>query len=476
MHRMSQKNDFFQNCRQYFEAQGFHSSVMTTVLESITVGNFDNNTLTLYCNDSTYYETLLKQKMVVSLFEKAAAVTWKREDIKVHMEYRDQDTPKPQGFFDAEDSGDIILAPIEEAENSDEPDSEQVVSRASVANNGNHSLIPNLTFETFIRGQSNQMACAACEAAARNPGQLNNPVFIYGPTGLGKTHLLHSVGNAILKEHPSWNILYVTSGDFLKDLVDSIRMQRSSDFQKKYRDCDVLLVDDIQFLEKKEATQLEFFHTFNYLYSRQKQIVITSDKYPKDIPNIEERLKSRFLQGLIADIEPPSYEDRIAIIQAKMKEIGLNLPDEGIYLIASQVSGNVRELQGVLNTLVMESNMTSKVPSRDSISALLRRMIPSDEPTVNIPDIQKTVTRHYGISVSDLLGRSRSQKVTMPRQVAMYLSRELTGHSTTEIAEAFQRKDHTTVMHAISKIKELVYKDSSIRLAIKEIRASLEKN
>lgn len=340
----------------------------------------------------------------------------------------------------------------------------------------NRSLNPELTFTTFVRGQSNLIAYSACESIAKNPGNLTNPVFIYGATGLGKTHLLHSVGNEILRQHPTWNIKYVTSLDYMNELIQSIRFYKQEEFRKRYNHVDVLLVDDIQFLESKDSTQLEFFHTFNDLFQKNKQIVITSDKYPKDIPNIEERLKSRFLQGLIADIEPPGFEDRVAIIETKAKALSLKLTRDVVLHIAAHVKSNVREIQGILNNLAMTQSMTGAPPSIDSTNAHLRRIIRVPTQSLDLSVIQKAVASHFGIKLSELMSQDRSQRLVVPRHIAMYLSRELLGSATTEIAEAFGKRNHTTVMHAVEKVKELIEKDASTRAIVSELKRKLDQN
>jgi chromosomal replication initiator protein len=340
----------------------------------------------------------------------------------------------------------------------------------------NRSLNPELTFATFVRGQSNLIAYSACESIAKNPGNLTNPVFIYGATGLGKTHLLHSVGNEILQQHPTWNIKYVTSADYMNELIQSIRFYKQEEFRKRYNHVDVLLVDDIQFLESKDSTQLEFFHTFNELFQKKKQIVITSDKYPKDIPNIEERLKSRFLQGLIADIEPPGFEDRVAIIETKAKALSLRLTRDIVLHIATHVKSNVREIQGILNNLAMTQSMTGAPPTLESTNSHLRRIIRVPMQSLDISAIQKAVASHFGIKISELMSQDRSQRLVIPRHIAMYLGRELLGSATTEIAEAFGKKNHTTVMHAVEKVKELIEKDASTRAIVIELKRKLDQN
>lgn len=349
-------------------------------------------------------------------------------------------------------------------------------SRSAVPSDSQRSLNSELTFSTFVRGQSNLIAYSACEAIAKNPGNLTNPVFIYGATGLGKTHLLHSVGNEILKQHPNWVIKYVTSADYMNELIQSIRFYKQDAFRNKYNHVDVLLVDDIQFLESKESTQLEFFHTFNELFQKRKQIVITSDKYPKDIPNIEERLKSRFLQGLIADIEPPGFEDRIAIIETKAKAVQLKLTRDVVMHIATHVKTNVREIQGILNNLAMTQSMTGAPPTIESTNAHLRRIVRIPTQALDLNTIQKAVASHFGIKLTELMSQDRSQRLVVPRHIAMYLSRELLGSATTEIAEAFGRKNHTTVMHAVDKVKELIEKDASTRAIVNELKRKLDQN
>ena len=355
-----------------------------------------------------------------------------------------------------------------------EPSDRQALHRLGAVTRQNSSLQPDFVFDTFVRGQSNMVAYSACEAVANNPGLLSNPVFIYGSTGLGKTHLLHSVGNEILDNHPTWKVVYVSSQDFLNDVITSIRFQKTTEFRNKYHSADVLLVDDIQFLESKESTQMEFFHVFNVLCEKKKQIVITSDKYPKDIPNIEVRLKSRFLQGLIADIEPPSLEDRIAIIEAKTKMMKLELSSEIIMHIATHVRSNVRELQGLLTNLLMGQSMTGKAPTMEATNEVLRRIVHMQGPSIDIATIQKVVASHFGLKVSDLTSPKREKKLVLPRHIAMYLTKDLLNIALTEIAENFHRGDHTTVQHAIKKVTNLMTEDESTRASVRELRRKLE--
>jgi chromosomal replication initiator protein len=262
----------------------------------------------------------------------------------------------------------------------------------------------------------------------------------------------------------------------MNELIQSIRFYKQEEFRMRYNHVDVLLVDDIQFLESKDSTQLEFFHTFNDLFQKNKQIVITSDKYPKDIPNIEERLKSRFLQGLIADIEPPGFEDRVAIIETKAKALSLKLTRDIVLHIATHVKTNVREIQGILNNLAMTQSMTGAPPTIESTNAHLRRIIRVPAQSLDLSAIQKAVATHFGIKLTELMSQDRSQRLVIPRHIAMYLSRELLGSATTEIAEAFGKRNHTTVMHAVEKVKDLIEKDASTRAIVSELRRKLDQN
>jgi chromosomal replication initiator protein len=339
------------------------------------------------------------------------------------------------------------------------------------------SLEPSFNFSTFVRCQSNFAAYTACETVANNPGNLSNPLFLYGSTGLGKTHLLHSVGNEILKTNPTSNILYITSNDFVNDVIHKgIKSGKMEEVRKKYNSCDVLLVDDIQFLENKDACQVEFFHTFNELCQKKKQIVITCDKFPKDIPNIEERLKSRFLQGLLVDIEPPGFEDRVALIEIKSKQLSLDLDESECFLIASHAKTNVREIEGLLKDLFIAKETNKNHLSNDLVLNILKRRFPSQTiiSDIDIQFIQKSVAQHYQIKMSELMGQMRQKKLVQARHVAMYLAKELLNLQVVEISEAFGKKDHTTALHAISKIKDSIEKDTELKENIFQIKRKLD--
>jgi chromosomal replication initiator protein len=324
-------------------------------------------------------------------------------------------------------------------------------------------LNPKYTFETFVVGSSNQFAHAAARAVAESPSRSYNPLFLYGGVGLGKTHLLHAVGHQVQKRHPGLRILYVTAEQFVNRLINSLRFKAMHSFRERFRAIDVLLVDDIQFFAGKERTQEEFFHTFNTLYTSQKQIVLSSDTSPRNIPAIEERLRSRFEWGLIADIQPPDLETKIAILRRKADLDGADLPDDVALFVAHQARGNVRELEGLLNRVVAFASLTGKPLSLELAKETLRDILPdqSDRPTA--AEIIKFVARHYGLKVGEIKSRSNSKQIAFPRQVAMYLCKQLTSLSYPEIGRQFNDKHHSTVMYSVDKIDQLRASDPDLR-------------
>lgn len=330
---------------------------------------------------------------------------------------------------------------------------------------------PKYTFDTFVIGSSNRFAHAAALAVAESPSKAYNPLFIYGGVGLGKTHLLHAVGHYINKHSPHLKVKYVSSEKFTNDFINSIRdKDKIVGFQNKYRNNDVLLVDDIQFLENKEATQEEFFHTFNTLYESSRQIVISSDRPPKDIATLEDRLRSRFEWGLTTDIQPPDLETRIAILRKKASGENLSVPDEVMEFIASKIQSNIRELEGCLIRIVAYSSLTSSVIDIKLAQDVLKDIIPEAEPRqINIQSIQSEVCRYFNISKVDLIGNKRSQPIVYPRQIAMYLSRELTDCSLPKIGQEFGGRDHTTVIHANLKVKNLINEQREVYDQIQEL-------
>ena len=324
------------------------------------------------------------------------------------------------------------------------------------------TLNSNYTFESFVEGKSNQLARAASQQVAENPGTGYNPLFIYGGVGLGKTHLMHAVGNYIIKKNPRAKAAYLHSEKFVQDMVKALQHNAIDKFKTYYRSLDILLIDDIQFFAGKERSQEEFFHTFNQLLEGQQQIVLTCDRYPKEVDGLEERLKSRFGWGLTVAVEPPDFETRVAILMSKGQQLEANIPDDVAFFIAKRIRSNVRELEGALRRVVANSRFTGKPISLDFTKEALKDLIALQDKLVTIENIQKTVGEYYKIRIADLLSKKRSRSIARPRQVAMALAKELTNHSLPEIGNAFGGRDHTTVLHACRKIAELRSSDNKI--------------
>lgn len=339
---------------------------------------------------------------------------------------------------------------------------------------GQNMLNPKYTFDTFVIGSGNRFAHAASLAVAEAPAKAYNPLFIYGGVGLGKTHLMHAIGAYVIEHNPNAKVVYLSSEKFTNEFINSIRDNKAIEFRNKYRNVDVLLIDDIQFLAGKEQTQEEFFHTFNTLHEESKQIVISSDRPPKEIPTLEDRLRSRFEWGLITDITPPDLETRIAILRKKAKAEGLDIPNEVMLYIANQIDTNIRELEGALIRVVAYSSLINKDINASVAAEALKNLITASRPkTLSILDIQRTVGEFFSIKLEDFKAKKRTKSVAFPRQVAMYLSRELTDHSLPKIGEEFGGRDHTTVIHAHEKISKLVETDSQLQSQIKEINEKL---
>ena len=332
-----------------------------------------------------------------------------------------------------------------------------------------NSLNRKYRFDTFVVGLSNEFAHAAALGAAESPGKTYNPLYVYGGVGLGKTHLMHAIGHSIKEKNPHMRVAYITSEKFMNDLINAIRYDKTQAFRDRYRSIDVLLMDDIQFIAGKERTQEEFFHTFNALHNDQKQIVITSDCAPKEIPSLEERLHSRFEWGLIADIEPPDLETKVAILKRKADLDGVDLPDEIAFYIASKVKSNIRELEGSLVRLVAISSLRgvpiSKMLAQDALKSII-----DDRPKgISIERIQNEVASRYRLTVDELKAKNNSRNVAVPRQIAMYLCKRLTAHSFPEIGKAFGNKHHTTVMHSVEKIGLLTRDDRDFHKSVSEL-------
>ena len=487
---------FSEKLRARFIELGLSKQTAAKITKLVTPVKIDGNTIISYCSEPFYRDHIISPKK--DEIEKIAKECWgKNYTFKIESNQNDENIPKIK-ISKNETESQITLFPDETSYFPEKK--KKLKTKNNFENFTNQKTEENFTlseetlnppintekprtldatqnFGTFIRCESNLVAYSACEAVAKNPGNLSNPLFIYGATGLGKTHLLHSVGNEIIHKIPNAKILYITSEDFVNDVIHrGIRVGKMDEVRSKYSACDVLLVDDIQFLEKKDACQIEFFHTFNELYQKRKQIVITSDKFPKDIPNIEERLKSRFLQGLLVDIEPPGFEDRVAIIETKANLIGLKINQEISFLIATHAKTNVREIQGLLKDLLMNQHMTGRSPTIESVTTILKRRFPtgSVESTIDTAAIQKVVANHFQIKMADLMGQSRQQKFVIARHIAMFLAKEIIGMQIVAIATAFGKKDHTTVLHAMSKVKELLDKDDEFRGNIIQIKRKIE--
>lgn len=359
-------------------------------------------------------------------------------------------------------------------ENSEQPATEVPLQEAEPeippTQVSNCTLVNRYAFENYIVGSSNRLAHAASLAVAERPAQAYNPLFLYGGVGLGKTHLLHAIGNYCLKHKQ--NVLYVTSEEFTNDLIDAIRSHTTQSFREKYRHIDILLIDDIQFIAGKESTQEEFFHTFNTLHGQDKQIVITSDRPPKALVTLEERLRSRFECGLSADIQPPDYETRVAILKSKSERIGRKIPDEIVETIAQRVQSNIRELEGSLTRVLALSDLSDLPLNAKLVDIALADLLPKPS-TIEPGEVMNQVAGAFGVSVENLIGPDRRQEVVLPRQIAMYLLRKEANYSLPKIGEAMGGRDHTTVMYACQKVTDMLERDDKLRRQVIRIREQI---
>ena len=335
-------------------------------------------------------------------------------------------------------------------------------------------LNSRFTFDSFVVGPSNRFAAAAGLAVAESPAKAYNPLFVYGQVGLGKTHLIQAITHKISQLHPQLKHFYMSSERFTNELIDSIRTRSTNAFRKKYREIDVLLIDDIQFIAGKESTQEEFFHTFNVLHDSRKQIIITSDRPPKEISNLEERLTSRFSWGLITDIQPPDFETRVAILRKKMETETVKVPEDVIYFIAEQIKTNIRELEGALIRVAAYALLEDTPISLDMAKIILKDMVQESTKIISIEMIQKTVSRFFGVTTADLRAKKRTKNIVVARQMAMYLCRNLANLSLPEIGNAFGGKDHTTVLHSCKKIEQAMESDSDIKTAFLKLSTELK--
>lgn len=339
----------------------------------------------------------------------------------------------------------------------------------------NSSFNTKYTFDTFVVGNGNRFACTASLAVSENPGKTYNPLFIYGGVGLGKTHLLHAIGQYMLELHPNKSVKYVSAERFLNEFINALRYKNIFAFKETYRNNDVLLVDDIHFLEDKEASQEEFFHTFNTLHDTNRQIVLSSDRAPKNISTLEERLRSRFEWGLVTDIKPPDLETRLAILKKYSEREKIAVSDDIQNLIAEKIKSNIRELEGALTRIVAFSTLTNSKPDLETAKNILKDVLPDDkEHKTSIQTIIKEVSKYFSISINDIISSKRNKFISHARQLAMYLSRELTSSSLPRIGKSFGGRDHSTVIYAVSKVSDLINKDKSVYMQIQEITGKIK--
>lgn len=339
-----------------------------------------------------------------------------------------------------------------------------------------YSLNRNYTFDNFVIGPGNRFAHAAACAVTEAPAKQYNPLFIYGSVGLGKTHLMQSIAHEMQGRNPQFRILYISSEKFTNQLIHAIQTRSTAQFRAKYRTLDLLLIDDIHFIAEKESTQEEFFHTFNTLFDAHKQIIVSSDRPPKEIPGLEERLVSRFGWGLVTDIQPPDFETRVAILKKKIEREAVSVPDDVLFFIATKIKSNIRELEGALIRAVAYGSLTRQVLSLKLAQEVLKDSFKEEEQKIGIDKIQRVVAEYFTLRVSDLRSKSRSRSIAHPRQIAMYLVRMLTAHSFPEIGEYFGGRDHTTVLHAFNKLRKAVNKDDRTRRLIEELEEMVKKN
>lgn len=425
-----------------------------TWLQPLTPYSFKGNTVTIIVPEQTFLAYVKKK---YGLLLKVTISEFLDQDCDVDFKVKDQ---------------------IEEEKQAQAPSliqKNKAVVSPDVIQSAN--LNPKYTFDTFVVGSNNNLAHAAALAVAESPGEIYNPLFIYGGVGLGKTHLMHAIAHFILKNNPSAKILYVSSETFTNELIDAIRNKNNittTEFREKYRNNDVLLIDDIQFIIGKESTQEEFFHTFNTLYESKKQIIISSDKPPKEIETLEERLRSRFEWGLTVDIQSPDYETRMAILRKKEEMEGYNIDNEVIKYIATNIKSNIRELEGAFNKVMASSKLEKKEVTLELAEQALKDIISPNEQKVITPDyIISVVAEHYHVTVAELCGNKRSSKIVMPRQIAMYLCREIIDTSLKTIGKNLGNRDHTTIMHGIEKIEKELATNDNLRNSIATLKKKI---
>lgn len=423
---------------------------------------------------STYYSEVINQTLK-ELNLTSYRLDWEVEESEMSEQSFDDDEDETEFFFEKQRNFSAVPKTNNFNNNYiDKPKPEVLIKNSSPnfvdIEPIENSLNQKYTFKTFVVGSCNQFAHAASLGAAETPGKTYNPLFIYGGVGLGKTHLMHAIGHSIKERNRHLRVAYITSEKFMNELINAIRYDKTQTFREKYRSIDVLLMDDVQFMAGKERTQEEFFHTFNALHNDQKQIVITSDCPPREIPTLEERLHSRFEWGLIADIEPPDLETKVAILKRKADLDGVSLPDEIAFFIAGKVRSNIRELEGSLVRLVAISSLRGMPISKMLAQDAMRNIVDNEQPEgLSMERITRLVAAHYKLSVEEIKSKNNSRQIAIPRQVAMYLCKRLTKHSFPEIGREFGGKHHTTVMHSVEKIDSVIKEDRNFHRVVSEL-------
>ena len=428
-----------------------------TWIRPIKISSMEGDNITLNVPNKFFKDWLIENYHPVI---KEAIASVAGIDLKVDLQIAQESKQKPS-------------SPRRHGDHQEKPRSQKKTVRSRV----NQSLNPHYSFERFVVGPCNQFAHAASVSVAEQPAKNYNPLFIYGGVGLGKTHLLNAIGLHALLQHPEMNVVYVSAEEFMNELINSIRYDRMPKFREKYRNIDCLLIDDIQFVAGKEKTQEEFFHTFNTLHDSGKQIVVTSDKFPKDIPNMENRLRSRFEWGLIADIHPPEIETKIAILEKKAQENKMVLPQNVAYYVASNVESNIRELEGYLIRISAFASLTGKDIDINLTKEVLKKMLKRNEKEeVTIEEILKTVAGKLNVKVSDIKSQKKNKNLVSARQIAMYLARKMTDASFPDIGEKIGGRDHSTVIYSNNKIKNALEEDANLKKIVQEIEDTLYKN
>ncbi|TPR39991.1 chromosomal replication initiator protein DnaA [Apilactobacillus micheneri] len=444
------KDTLWEKIRDAFE-DNVSTTTYSTWIETVKPVSLEGNQLTLEL-PSPLHRDYWKDKLADQLVEYAYKIT--KKDIIPNFVLEDELRNEKQSSFE----------PI----NDDQKNSNNLMK--------NTHLNTNYTFESFVIGKGNQMAHAAALVVSEDPGKMYNPLLLYGGVGLGKTHLMHAIGNKIIQDNPEANIKYITSESFTNDFINAIQNHKTESFRQEYRNVDVLLVDDIQFFADKDGTQEEFFHTFNDLYENRKQIVLTSDRLPNEISKLQDRLVSRFAWGLSVDITPPDLETRIAILKTKAEADNIDVPTDTLNYIAGQIDSNVRELEGALSRVQAFAKFKNVKITTDLVSDALKGLNKGENKIeVNIDKIIETVSSYFNLSIDDIKGKKRIQKIVIPRQIAMYLARIMTNNSLPKIGVAFGGKDHTTVIHAYDKISESLKDNVNLQNKVDELKEELKR-